>query len=646
MLANPRDGSVRRLATGDYYALAASPDGHHVAAVRAAERLSSPINISSQRGELQILDLNAQGQASLQYRYPDIDTVALTMAGNSLAWSPSGDRLLTVGTPAGKDRSNTNLYVVDVDNGQIDTLEAPKELSFVNTTISAVGLTLPMGWVDDRPVAVAAHRFEAATSDSSLQAKTHVDYGGIHGWRFDVYAFGTDRPARNLTAFAKASVNQFLTASNGSSLLVVADGALWKLVSGQKPTRLTQQDAPRILGFGTGGSYPMPVPGPVYSRTPTQERVGLTALVDGEPKRVVLDIKSGELTRLAVRGDIVSTAPNQLETLSKLDQGWTSTLLLNDMAGNEHVVLGVNVALKDKVVAKVKPFKFTYEGKPLVGWVVLPSHAEPGVPLPAVVSVYGGAIYGAKPPRAAESNPEFPLLALSGQLLAAQGYAVIFPSTPVGQGSTTNVMATLAGEAVAAADALAIKGVIDPRRVGVVGQSFGGYSAAAILAERSDYFRAGVSMAGIYGWIASYGMLRMDQILGNDGNISDLEIRTVENGQIRLGKPFWKAPEAYIRNSPIFRVEDINAPLLMLHGDLDLADTGLPVAMRMYNALLRADGNKQFALVRYWGQGHVAESAWAIRDQWSRITHWFDHYLKSDPRAVKTGATGVPGKAD
>src|SRR3569833_356498 len=100
----------------------------------------------------------------------------------------------------------------------------------------------------------------------------------------------------------------------------------------------------------------------------------------------------------------------------------------------------------------------------------------------------------------------------------------------------------------------------------------------------------------------------------------------VEDGQIELGQPFWKAPDAYRYNSPIFAVENIDAPLLLLHGDLDMGITGLPGAERMYNALLRA--GKTTTLVRYWGQGHVAQSAPAIRDQWSRIETWFDHYLR------------------
>jgi dipeptidyl aminopeptidase/acylaminoacyl peptidase len=164
-----------------------------------------------------------------------------------------------------------------------------------------------------------------------------------------------------------------------------------------------------------------------------------------------------------------------------------------------------------------------------------------------------------------------------------------------------------------------------------MGQSFGGFSTAAVLARRSDRFRAGIAMAGIYDWMFAYGMVSIDHMLSDSGDIYNPEIKMIEHGQIQLQRPFWEAADAYRRNSPIFDIQNIRSPLLFLHGDLDMATTGLSGAMRMYNAMVRA--GKTTALVHYWGQGHVAQSASAIRDQWSRITTWFDHYLKAGTQA-------------
>ena len=61
-------------------------------------------------------------------------------------------------------------------------------------------------------------------------------------------------------------------------------------------------------------------------------------------------------------------------------------------------------------------------------------------------------------------------------------------------------------------------------------------------------------------------------------------------------------------------------------GDLNLGATSLLESERMYAALKRA-GNPT-VLVRYWGEGHVQDSESALRDEWTRIIGWFDHYLK------------------
>lgn len=95
---------------------------------------------------------------------------------------------------------------------------------------------------------------------------------------------------------------------------------------------------------------------------------------------------------------------------------------------------------------------------------------------------------------------------------------------------------------------------------------------------------------------------------------------------LRVAVSSWADPQPYVRNSPIFRVEDIDTPLLIMHGDLDDSITTLPGAERMYNALVRA--GKHRCSCGTGEEGHTAESEAAVRDQWARITTWFDHYLR------------------
>jgi dipeptidyl aminopeptidase/acylaminoacyl peptidase len=628
MLADPRKGLYCALAKGDFDEVRASRDGRYVAVMRFAEDRSDALNEFGRRGEVDVYDIGSCNQ-KLVYSNPDVDL----SPSESLAWSPSGDALLFAGRPI-RDAQNrpvsygrdlhAGIRLYEWDGGAKSRRLSSDDLFHGSPDINQEGV-LPIGWMGGHPVAIAAHHVAAADSASaSTQSSMTLEYGMMRDTRLDLYVFN-DAGNENLTGFAKASVNRFLVPEGADFAFVVADGALWKVAPGKSPQRMTPAVTP-VVDFGIDHRYPAPPLSSAYYRAGSVERISVATLAGQTVGRSVLDIGSGNLTALSVPGEIVATAPDQMETFSKVADGWTTTLYLND--GASRVFTTFSAAMKGRAVAPVEKFTFQYNGKPLTGWVVLPP--DGGSKLPAVVSVYGGAVYGNQPP--SFTRTDFPVLVFDGQLLAQQGYAVIYPSTPLGAGADTNLMSTLADEVIAAVDALAANGTIDPARVGVMGQSFGGFSTAAILSERSDRFKAGIAMAGVYDWVHGYGLRPMEEMLDDDDNLMASETMLIESSQAQLEKPFWEAPDAYIRNSPIFRADKIDTPLLLLHGDLDLAVTGLSGAERLYNAMLRA--GKRPTLVRYWGEGHVAQSDWAMRDQWMRITTWFGVYLKGEKPQV------------
>ncbi|MEJ0028352.1 MAG: prolyl oligopeptidase family serine peptidase [Rhizomicrobium sp.] len=622
MLADPHGGAAQTVARGNFSAIAASSDGRHIAAIGAAEELPDAIAGRGLRSELRIFAIDGKG-AHLVRRYPGID---LPQAG-SLAWSPSGGKLIFIGRPLRDAQSRPIDYGRDLHGGlrlyETDAAGAPpRPLTDADQSMAdwnAKGV-LPIGWLGERPIAAVAHSAADAAPSSSPVLQSHLEYGQARGTRIDVFAFD-GRSRENLTSFAKSAVDQFLAPKRGQFAFVVADGALWRVQPGQGPQRISPGGAPPILGFGTESRY-LDATGGAYYRGTDAERISLTTLSGSNVARLVLDLKSGTLSALSPPGTIVATAPDQLTTISRRVDGWSSTVHLN--GSHDRILADLNADLRDRAVAPAEKFTFAYKGATLTGWLVTP----PGTPLPhklpAIVSIYGGSMYGDTVPIYARTD--MPVPQLGAQLFAAQGYAVIYPSTPLGAGADTDMMATLAGEAVAAVDALAAKEIVDPARVGITGQSFGGFSTAAVLAERSDRFRAGVALAGIYDWVHGYGLRDMAAMLDGGSDMLAPEILMIESSQARLARPFWDSPDAYIRNSPIFRADKIDAPLLLLHGDLDMAVTGLSGAERLYNAMLRA--GKTAALVRYWGEGHVAVDDWAIRDQWQRMNAWFDFYLK------------------
>jgi dipeptidyl aminopeptidase/acylaminoacyl peptidase len=99
-----------------------------------------------------------------------------------------------------------------------------------------------------------------------------------------------------------------------------------------------------------------------------------------------------------------------------------------------------------------------------------------------------------------------------------------------------------------------------------------------------------------------------------------------------MAAPPWREPQRYLRNSPLFQVEHVTTPVLLIQGDLD----AVPIEQNeQYISALHRLG-KRGRFVRYWGEGHLLRSPANIRDMWQRILAWMDEF-HGDPAAI-----GVP----
>jgi dipeptidyl aminopeptidase/acylaminoacyl peptidase len=159
---------------------------------------------------------------------------------------------------------------------------------------------------------------------------------------------------------------------------------------------------------------------------------------------------------------------------------------------------------------------------------------------------------------------------------------------------------------------------VDRERIGVTGHSHGGYSALALIAQ-SPRFKAAVMRAGMGDLIGGYGQLAPD---GTNYGLS-----WAESGQGRMGGSPWEFRERYLENSPIFYLDRVKTPLLIIHGDQDDA---VPVflADEVFTGLRRL--GKAVTYARYPGEGHW-EGSWSVADQvdaLNRQIEWFDRYLK------------------
>jgi dipeptidyl aminopeptidase/acylaminoacyl peptidase len=172
-------------------------------------------------------------------------------------------------------------------------------------------------------------------------------------------------------------------------------------------------------------------------------------------------------------------------------------------------------------------------------------------------------------------------------------------------------------------------GMIDAARVGLTGHSWGGYQTAFVVTQ-TDIFSAAVAGAPLTNLVSMY--------LSVYWNTGSTDARIFEISQGRMEVPFWEDIDAYVANSPVFHVEDLNTPLLVAHGDEDGA-VDFNQGVEYYNAARRA--GKDFVLLVYEGENHGNAQKPNQIDYHNRVMEWFGHYLKgeADPGWIAEGVS-------
>jgi dipeptidyl aminopeptidase/acylaminoacyl peptidase len=161
--------------------------------------------------------------------------------------------------------------------------------------------------------------------------------------------------------------------------------------------------------------------------------------------------------------------------------------------------------------------------------------------------------------------------------------------------------------------------VVDPDRLALMGQSYGAYGVYCLLTQ-TRIFRAAIAIGGMSDLVSLYGAFDARERYTTRAHEPLLQARFAEGGQLRMGAAPWQDAARYVRNSPIFTVDRIHTPLLIVQGDLDFV--GIQQGEEMFTALYRLGRRARF--VRYWGEGHGVESPANIRDLWRRMTDWLE----------------------
>jgi dipeptidyl aminopeptidase/acylaminoacyl peptidase len=171
-----------------------------------------------------------------------------------------------------------------------------------------------------------------------------------------------------------------------------------------------------------------------------------------------------------------------------------------------------------------------------------------------------------------------------------------------------------------AVDAVVAGGFVDETRIGIQGHSWGGYQIAYMVTQ-TNRFRAVEAGAPVGNMTSAYSGIRWGSGLPRQFQY--------EQTQSRIGKPLYEDPLKYIENSPIFHVNRITTPMLMIHNDNDDAVPWYQ-GIELYLALRRT--GKEAYLFAYNGEFHGLRRRHNQKDFAVRMSQFFDHFLKGAPK--------------
>ena len=170
--------------------------------------------------------------------------------------------------------------------------------------------------------------------------------------------------------------------------------------------------------------------------------------------------------------------------------------------------------------------------------------------------------------------------------------------------------------------ALLEKGFIDKDRMGLQGQSWGGYQTAYMVTQ-TNLFHAAMAGAPVSNMTSAYGGIRWESGITRE--------HQYEQGQSRIGGTLWEKFDLYVENSPLFFANKIETPLLIMSNDNDGA-VPWQQGIEFFTALRRL--NKPVWMLTYNGDEHNL-TKWPNRvDFAKRMMQFFDYYLKYEPMPV------------
>ena len=297
---------------------------------------------------------------------------------------------------------------------------------------------------------------------------------------------------------------------------------------------------------------------------------------------------------------------------------------------NAKKVTNLSAQMENRLWGSVELIEWTdFNGKKSTGMLYKPENYDPTRKYPTIVYFYeksSDQIYRYHMPQ-----PSWSIVVPS--VCTSNGYVVFIPDIDYTAGYPGECCYN---KVVSGSQALIERGIADPERMGLQGQSWGGYQIA-YLVTRTNMFRCASPGAPVSNMTSAYTGIRTTTGM--------VRMFMYEHGQSRMGASLWEAPMRYIENSPVFYAPKVETPMLIRHDD---ADEAVPFqqGVDLFMCLKRC--GKTVWMLNYNKEPHNLRSRAARMDWDKRMMQFFDYYLKDAkmPRWMQEGISAKEKNKD
>lgn len=263
-----------------------------------------------------------------------------------------------------------------------------------------------------------------------------------------------------------------------------------------------------------------------------------------------------------------------------------------------------------------------YTGKQTEGILYKPEDFDPHKKYPMIVCFYernNQTLHIYQPPAPTPSRLNIPFF-------VSRGYVVFVPDIwyktgHPGQGAYDYILS--------GTRAVVKQGYVDSSRIGLQGQSWGGYQIVYLI-TKTHLYKAAWAGAPVSNMTSAYGGIRW-----GSGLVRQFQY---EKTQSRIGATLWEKPNLYIENSALFSLPKVTTPLVIMAND---ADDAVPwyQGIEMFAGMRRL--GKKVWMLTYNGEVHNLMQRKNRKDISIREQQFFDYMLKGD-KPARWITDGVP----